>query len=338
MLELINIHKSYQGQPLLRGISFTVEAGETVCLLGPSGSGKSTLLRVIAGLENPGEGRICWNGENLDSVPAHRRGFWLVFQDYALFPHLSVAENVAFGLKMQNLADADINLRVVAILKLVNLNGFGDRHVTELSGGEQQRVALARCLAPNPRLLMFDEPLGALDRNLREHLMIELRHILKESGAPAIYVTHDQEEAFTLADRVLLLHDGKIMRSGYPGQVWSDPGSVWVAQFLNAGNVIAGTVKSAKKPFKVETLAGVFELECEHAHSTGETIQLLVPQRGVQQVANGSVSGVVTEAIFRQEGFKITLENGLVFYIPHAVQVGEKIHLSIPATGIKCLS
>ncbi|MDP2995121.1 MAG: ABC transporter ATP-binding protein, partial [Anaerolineales bacterium] len=232
MLELIDIHKSYEGQPLLSGISFTVAAGETVCLLGPSGSGKSTLLRIIAGLETPEQGQVRWDGEDLVPVPVHRRSFGLVFQDYALFPHLNVAENVAFGLKMQNLAGAGTNLRVASILEMVNLTGFGDRRVTDLSGGEQQRVALARALAPNPRLLMFDEPLGALDRSLREQLMDELRRILHESGVPAIYVTHDQEEAFTLADRVLLLHDGGIVRSGTPEQVWSDPGSVWAAQFL----------------------------------------------------------------------------------------------------------
>ena len=356
MLELIDIHKSYEGQPLLRGISFTVAAGETVCLLGPSGSGKSTLLRIISGLETPEQGQVRWDGEDLASVPVHQRSFGLVFQDYALFPHLNVAENVAFGLKMQNLAGAGINLRVANILEMVNLTGFGDRRVTDLSGGEQQRVALARALAPNPRLLMFDEPLGALDRSLREQLMDELRRILHESGVPAVYVTHDQEEAFTLADRVLLLHDGGIVRSGTPEQVWSDPGSVWAAQFLDAGNVVAGIVMSNTRPFQVETSAGVFELNCGvvpvpgrggvvpvpgrggHAHSTGEKVNLMVSRRGVRQTADGRVSGVVMDVIFRQDGFKVTLENGLDFYLPDAPRMGEKIYLSIPPTGVKCLS
>ncbi len=355
MLELIDIHKSYEGQPLLRGISFTVAAGETVCLLGPSGSGKSTLLRIIAGLETPEQGQVRWDGEDLAPVPIHRRNFGLVFQDYALFPHLNVAENVAFGLKMQNLAGAGINLRVASILEMVNLAGFGDRRVTDLSGGEQQRVALARALAPNPRLLMFDEPLGALDRSLREQLMGELRRILHESGVPAIYVTHDQEEAFSLADRVLLLHDGGIVRNGTPEQVWSDPESVWAAQFLDAGNVVAGIVMSNTRPFQVETSAGVFELNCGvvpvpgrggvvpvparggHAHSVGEKVNLLVSRRGVRQVADGRVSGVVVDVIFRQDGFNVTLDNGLDFYLPDVPQMGEKIYLTIPATGIKCL-
>jgi spermidine/putrescine transport system ATP-binding protein len=336
-VELINIHKSYEGQPLLRGISLTVAAGETVCLLGPSGSGKSTLLRIIAGLETPEQGQVCWDGEDLAAVPIHLRGFGLVFQDYALFPHLDVAENVAFGLKMQNLAAAEIDLRVADILETVNLMGFGDRPVTDLSGGEQQRVALARALAPNPRLLMFDEPLGALDRSLREQLMDELRRILHASGVPALYVTHDQEEAFTLADRVLLLHDGIIVRSGTPEQVWSDPGSVWAAQFLDAGNVVSGVVLSNTRPFQVETSVGVFDLKCSHAHSAGEKVNLLVNRRGVRLAAEGRLSGVVVDVIFRQDGFKVTLDNGLDFYLPDAPRVGEKVYLTIPAEGVKCL-
>ena len=347
MLELTDIHKSYEGKPLLNGISIAVSAGETVCLLGPSGSGKSTLLRIIAGLEIPDQGRVCWDGDDLASVPVHRRGFGLVFQDYALFPHMDVTGNVSFGLKMQNLAGAEINLRVAEILATVNLSGFGSRQVTDLSGGEQQRVALARALAPHPRLLMFDEPLGALDRNLREQLMGELRRILHASGVPAIYVTHDQEEAFTLAGRVLLLHDGLIVRSGSPEQVWSDPGSVWAAQFLDAGNVVSGTVISAPSPCRVETAFGIFELEEEdvpvsgqggHQHSPGEKVNLLIGRRNVQRGGEGGISGVVTDVVFRQDGFKVTLANGLDFYLPDAPRVGEKINLVIPKTVIKCLS
>jgi ABC-type Fe3+/spermidine/putrescine transport system ATPase subunit len=355
MLELIDIHKSYENKPLLNGINFLVSEGETVCLLGPSGSGKSTLLRIIAGLETPEQGRVSWDGVDLAPVPVHRRGFGLVFQDYALFPHMDVTRNVAFGLKMQNLAGPEIDMRVADVLAMVNLSGFGSRQVTDLSGGEQQRVALARAMAPNPRMLMFDEPLGALDRNLREQLMQELRRILHESGVPAIYVTHDQEEAFTLADRVFLLHEGLIVRSGTPEQVWSDPGSVWAAQFLDAGNVVEGTILSAAPPCKVETPVGVFELECNsvsvsayhpeslsgrvgHIHSAGEKIAILLSRRGVLRATQGSISGIVVDVIFRQDGFKVTLANGLDFYLPDAPRVGEQISLSIPKTGIKCLA
>jgi ABC-type Fe3+/spermidine/putrescine transport system ATPase subunit len=356
MLELVDIHKGYEGKPLLNGVSARVAAGETVCLLGPSGSGKSTLLRIIAGLETPEQGRVCWDGVDLAPIPVHRRSFGLVFQDYALFPHMDVARNVAFGLKMQKLAGAEIDLRVADALAMVNLSDFGSRRITDLSGGEQQRVALARALAPHPRLLMLDEPLGALDRNLRAQLMSELRRILHASGVPAIYVTHDQEEAFTLADRVLLLHDGKIVLSGKPERVWSDPGSVWAAQFLDAGNVVEGTIISIKPPYRVETPVGIFELgrdvvpvpvrdevvpspgKVGQAHSKGEKVNVLISRRGVLQGAQGNVSGVVVDVIFRQDGFKVTLANGLDFYLPDAPKVGEKINLIIPQAAIKCLS
>src|SRR5512144_505172 len=231
MLEVRDIHKTYEAQPLLEGVSFTVSPAETVCLLGPSGSGKSTLLRIIAGLEAPESGQVIWDGKDLASTPAHLRDFGLVFQDYALFPHLTVAENVAFGLKMRALPRDQIASRVNETLEIVNLQPLASRQVTDLSGGEQQRVALARALAPRPRLLMFDEPLGALDRTLREDLLKELRTILRQTNIPAIYVTHDQEEAFALADRVLILHDGFILREGTPADVWANPETAFVAKF-----------------------------------------------------------------------------------------------------------
>jgi spermidine/putrescine transport system ATP-binding protein len=337
MLELIDIHKSYEGQPLLRGISFTVAAGETVCLLGPSGGGKSTLLRLIAGLESLDGGRVLWDGQDLASVPAHRRLFGLVFQDYALFPHLDVRANVAFGLKMQALPDSQVELRVEEVLSTVDMAGFAQRPVTDLSGGEQQRVALARALAPHPRLLMFDEPLGALDHNLRQQLMDELRRILHLSGVPAIYVTHDQEEAFSLADRVLLLHEGAILRSGTPQEVWSAPGTVWAAQFLDAGNVIAGTVVSNASPYQVETSAGTLRLDCGHDHSLGDKVNLLVVRSGVRQSADGEVGGTVVDVLFRQDGYKITLDNGLTFYLEAAPKMGEAIRLEVSASRVQCL-
>jgi spermidine/putrescine transport system ATP-binding protein len=232
MLTLNNIHKSYEGKPLLKGISLSVAQGETLCLLGPSGSGKSTLLRIIAGLEEAEAGNVFWQGTSLADTPSHLRNFGLIFQDYALFPHLNVFENVAFGLKMQKTPKDEIQQRVTESLRQVDLAGFESRRVTELSGGEQQRVALARALAPRPRLLMFDEPLGALDRRLRERLIAEIREILGRSGVPAIYVTHDHGEAFALAQRVILLNQGEIAQSGSPAEITSQPASAWVAEFL----------------------------------------------------------------------------------------------------------
>jgi ABC-type Fe3+/spermidine/putrescine transport system ATPase subunit len=338
MLEVINLHKSYEGAPLLCGISFTVAEDETICLLGPSGSGKSTLLRIIAGLESPEQGSVRWEGQDLASIPAHRRGFGLVFQDYALFPHLNVIDNVAFGLKMLDLPREEIELRVTNVLEKVNLSGFENRRVTELSGGEQQRVALARALAPKPHLLMLDEPLGAMDRNLRERLIEELRQILHASHIPAVYVTHDQEEAFTVADRILLLHDGEIVRDGSPQAVWNNPGSAWAARFLDVGNVIEGVINASAGALQIETSAGVFELACGHAHKVGEHINILIRPQGVRRNVEGNLHGVVSDAVFHQDRFKVTLESGLFFYLSEAPGIGEGIRLKVSPEAVQCLS
>lgn len=338
MLTVENVYKSYEGKPLLSGVSFTVQAGETVCLLGPSGSGKSTLLRMIAGLEAPEAGRILWQGEDLAAVPAHARKFGLLFQDYALFPHLNVAENIAFGLRMQGWPEEQIKLRVAKMLEQVNLAGFERRRVTDLSGGEQQRVALARMLAPQPRLLLFDEPLGALDRLLRDELLEDLRHLLRESGVPALYVTHDQEEAFAIADRLLLLHEGRIVQQGTPYQVTTQPASAWVARFLALGNLLDGQVEEATaQGWRVHTSAGLFWVQCGHAHRLGETLHLLVRRERVRTDPQGSVRARVEDVVFQRSFYKVRLANGLVFYLPEAPQIGEEICLTLFTDAVQCL-
>jgi ABC-type Fe3+/spermidine/putrescine transport system ATPase subunit len=254
-LQVLNIKKEYEGSPLLKGISLEVGKGEVLCLLGRSGSGKSTLLRIIAGIETAESGQVLWNGEDMCGVPTHLRRFGLMFQDYALFPHLTVRGNIAFGLRMQGLANDEIDRKVNEALERVNLVGFGDRNVTDLSGGEQQRVALARALAPSPRLLMLDEPLAALDRALRAQLQEELREVLHASNIPAIYVTHDQDEALALSDRLALLNEGEIVQSGCPEELYREPRNAWVAGFLGMENLIPGTV-STSEPLSVNTMFG----------------------------------------------------------------------------------
>ncbi len=244
MLSVRNLTKEYENQPLLCGVSFDVQQGETICLLGRSGSGKSTILRIIAGIETPESGDVYWDGQNLKDIPVHKRQFGFMFQDYALFPHKDVFENVAFGLKMKNFPEDLIEEKVKAVLSKLKMDKFSHRQVSDLSGGEQQRVALARSLAPEPRLLMLDEPLGALDRNLREQLMGELRLILHESGIPAIYVTHDQEEAFTIGDRLVLLNEGNIIQDAPPEIVYQYPKNSWVANFIGLSNLIEGSILS----------------------------------------------------------------------------------------------
>lgn len=336
MLEVHHIFKTYEGKPLLKDISFKVDTGETICLLGASGSGKSTLLRIIAGLEDEDSGFVSFNGIDLTSTPPHLRDFGLVFQDYALFPHLNVNENVAFGLRMRRLPQEEIKQRVVKSLGTVNLDGFENRQVTDLSGGEQQRVALARVLATRPRLLMFDEPLGALDRTLREDLLNELRSILHQTNIPAIYVTHDQEEAFTIADRVLILHEGEIIRAGTPAEVWANPESAFVAGFLGLGNVIEGKVieQTRNGEWKVESGFGVFAVHCEHKHSKGENIHLLARPLSAEKEPN-VIQGIVTDVIFQQDRFKVTLDNGLYVYLSNTPKVGEKSEVRV---RVECLA
>ncbi len=237
-LEVRDVRKSFGAQPAVDGVSFTLAAGEVLALLGPSGSGKSTLLGLIAGLDAPDAGEICWAGQPLLGVPVHQRGFGLMFQDYALFPHKDVAANVGFGLRMQNQSRAATAKGVAEALKLVGLSGFEKRDVNTLSGGEQQRVALARALAPRPRLLMLDEPLGAIDRALRERLLEELHGILRGLKQTTVYVTHDQEEAFALADQVLILHQGRVAQAGPPAEVYARPVSRFVAEFLGLHNLL----------------------------------------------------------------------------------------------------
>ena len=335
MLELRHIHKTYEGSPLLTDISFNVDTGETICLLGASGSGKSTLLRMIAGLEEPDSGNILFNGMDLAATPPHLRDFGLVFQDYALFPHLNVNDNVAFGLRMRRLPPGEIRERVAEALELVSLSEFGQRRVTDLSGGEQQRVALARALAIRPRLLMFDEPLGALDKKLKDGLLEELRAILHRTQIPAIYVTHDQEEAFTIADRILILHDGQIVREGTPAEVWAHPQSAYVAGFLGLGKVFEGAVMGQQNgEWQVESGFGIFHVRCNHKHSRGEKVHLLARPFKVQDDAN-AVSGVVTDVIFQQDRYKVTFDNGLFVYLDAPPKVGEHVTVRVK---VECLA
>ena len=348
MLTIKKIEKSYEGKPLLNGVSFEVREHETVCLLGPSGSGKSTLLRIIAGLEESESGDVLWKETSLKDTPAHLRRFGLMFQDYALFPHRNVAENIAFGLRMQNLPDKEIKTRVQQALDTIDMAQFGGRKVTELSGGEQQRVALARALAPNPRLLMLDEPLGALDRTLREQLSTELRRILHDTRIPAIYVTHDQEEAYAIADRLLLLHEGIIVQSGRPHEFYHHPRNVWVAKFFGMGNLIKGKVIS-HSPLAVETSLGLIEASCDRDRysppNIGEKTTLLFRPTQAHQSSGANknlITGRVLDQVFQGENYRITLQiNNSVpefnVILPQPAEVGTELQVYYQPDVVLCL-
>ncbi|MFD5629574.1 ABC transporter ATP-binding protein [Streptomyces sp. NPDC127072] len=242
LLSLETATVRFGGRAVLDEVGLGVAEHEIVCVLGPSGSGKSTLLRAVAGLQSLDAGRVLLDGRDQVGVPAHRRGVGLMFQDHQLFPQRDVGGNVAFGLRMHGAGKGEQARRVGELLDLVGLPGAERRAVAALSGGEQQRVALARALAPRPRLLMLDEPLGQLDRSLRERLVVELRELFGELGTTVLAVTHDQGEAFALADRVVVMRDGRIAQSGTPLEVWQHPADEFVARFLGFDNVVEATV------------------------------------------------------------------------------------------------
>ena len=293
LLQVSHVVKSFGATSVLRDVSFDVARGEIVCLLGPSGCGKSTLLNIIAGLEHADSGSVFVNGEDISGTPVHRRGFGLMFQGLALFPHRNVADNIAFGLRMAQQDKTAISQRVAEVLELVGLAGFEKRDVNQLSGGEQQRVALARSLAPRPKLLMLDEPLSSLDRALRERLMDELREILTHVGQTAIYVTHDQQEAFALSDRMVILNAGQIAQSGAPRDIYQYPADAFVARFLGQTNLLAGTVRAVDKHL-VHTAIGPLVLENESCNEGTVTV-LVRPDAALINGEANRIAGTLYE-------------------------------------------
>ncbi len=255
-LEVDHVTVRYGAVAAVDDVSLGVAAGEVCAVLGPSGSGKSTLLRAVAGLETPASGRISYAGRDLHGVPPHRRGFALMFQDGQLFPHLSVADNVAYALRVRRRPRAERTDRVAELLELVGLGGYADRLPAELSGGERQRVALARSLAANPRLLLLDEPLAALDRHLRERLADDLRAILRAAGTTALLVTHDAEEAFAVADRMAVLREGRLVQSGGLDEVWRAPVDAVTARFLGYATVLEPAAARSLLAHAAEAPAG----------------------------------------------------------------------------------
>ncbi|NLE45957.1 MAG: ABC transporter ATP-binding protein [Chloroflexi bacterium] len=346
LLEIQHLTKSYPDGWRLDDITFAVERGEIMCLLGPSGCGKTTLLRLIAGLERPEHGRLVLAGRDVTDVPTHLRGLGLMFQEYALFPHQDVFGNVAFGLRMHGLSGAALRARVDDVLELVGLAGFEKRDVAQLSGGERQRVALARSLAPEPALLMLDEPLGALDRAMRERLLDELPGILQRAGVTAITVTHDQEEAFAIADRLVLMNAGCIVQSGRPEAVYRHPASNWVAHFLGLTNVLDAHLLEGQR---VETSVGTLVLRPDAALellSEGEVSLLIRPEAArIGCGAVNAVEGTVLERSFRGEYYRVRMRHvsdvELTFTFPADSElppVGEVLPLTLDPNGMTLVS
>ncbi len=315
MLKIEHISYAYGELEVLRDVSLSIEEGEILCLLGPSGCGKTTLLRIIAGLETGYQGNITLLGDDLVNVPVYQRGFGLMFQDFALFPHMSIGENVAYGLKRQGVSKRDISKRTNEILNRVGLGSFGNRDVNMLSGGQKQRVALARSLAPNPKLLMLDEPLGSLDALLREQLIIELRDIIKSVGLTSIYVTHDQTEAYAIADRIIVMNQGQIEQIDTAQKLYFSPQTEFVARFLGLSNIFSlptnpifdSFINSSGKDFGLAKAILI--------HPAGIHVLDDLPSEDIL------MSGVIEKAVFRGGSFQLHIRlNHDVLLITSTVQ------------------
>lgn len=292
--------------------SLIVGDDERVAIMGPSGAGKSTLLRAIAGLLDPVSGRILVDGVDHTHVPPHQRRIGLMFQDYALFPHLDVASNVGYGLRMAGIGMPERRQRIDELLALVGLEAHADRRIDGLSGGEQQRVALARTLAPRPDVVLLDEPLGSLDQSLKEDLLVQTRAILARLGIPALYVTHDRLEAEAFADRIAIMRGGRLLRVGTPEHLWREPQTEFIARFMGHRNVIDGSL-------------------------VGRPGRVVVMDRAIATDATGPIEGRVTACAFQDGRYSATMAVGpeiLTFHTPERVEVGHTVSVSIDPAGI----
>lgn len=323
-LSLQNISKQYGATPAVKELSLEVERGEFFGLLGPSGCGKTTTLRMIAGLETPDSGIIEFDGRDITRLSPERRGFGMVFQNYALFPHLNVSENVAFGLKARRRAKDEVKQKVADALALVQLPGYEARRVDELSGGQQQRVAIARAIAIEPALLLFDEPLSNLDVSLREETRGELRELVKRLGLTAIYVTHDQDEAFALCDRISIMSEGRILQTGTPQKLYEQPANMTVARFLGRNNLFKAMrlSKQGESQGEFKTLEG------------GHTLYLPVNGKDLAPINQPSMLAIRPEYISITQGASFPADNVLRATVVEVNFAGATTTVKLDAEGL----
>jgi ABC-type Fe3+/spermidine/putrescine transport system ATPase subunit len=338
VLKLTGLSKCYDG-PAVRDVFLTLEKGKILSLLGPSGCGKTTFLRLVAGLETPDQGRVILDGVDITDLQPHKRQIGMMFQEFALFPHKSVFENVAFGLQMQPLSHEQVTDRTEKMLSLVGLTDFSARNVSDLSGGERQRVALARSLAPRPKLLLLDEPLGALDRALRERLLSEIHTILKTLEMTAVFVTHDQTEALTVGDQVAVMHQGCFVQLDTPESLYLHPKSIFVAEFLGYKNIWKGRVTDDGR---VETLFGTWPV-AQGKFTPGQTLTVVLPADSVrpskETIKNDperTLWGKIASRLFTGQNYRIKVavdeERFITCDLPTqqtAPSVGERIQVRL---------
>jgi len=310
-LRLKNVVKTYARSVTIGPVSLDVGAGEFISLLGPSGAGKTTLLRCVAGFETISEGAIELNGSDVSSLPAHRRNVGLVFQNYSLFPHLSVFNNVAFGLKLRHVAKAEIETRVASALAAVKLEGVEERRPSELSGGQQQRVAIARSLVLEPSILLLDEPLSNLDLKLRVQMRQELRNLQRRVGTTFIYVTHDQTEAMAMSDRIVVLSAGKVVQVGTPEDIYRRPATRFVADFIGGANLVSGRVVSLE-PGRLQGSGGIpFDARLPAGAAIGDSVTVAIRAEDigiVPDIADSHFAGTVISTTFLGDRYEVEVE------------------------------
>ncbi|MBR3932425.1 MAG: ABC transporter ATP-binding protein [Clostridia bacterium] len=330
LIELKNLCKTFDDTEVLKNINLYINENEFLTLLGPSGCGKSTLLRLIAGFETPTSGDIHFEGKDLVSVEPYERKVNTVFQKYALFPHLNVFDNIAFGLKIKKMDKDQIEKKVKRVLELVNLKGFEERSIDSLSGGQQQRIAIARAIVNEPKVLLLDEPLAALDLKLRQGMQLELKNMQRELGITFLYVTHDQEEALTMSDTIVVMKEGTIQQIGTPTDIYNEPKNAYVADFIGESNIISGIMKE-------DFLVNIFntDFECvDTGFEKDEPVDVVIRPEDVYilEADKGKVSGIVESVLFKGVHYEMVIESNGFKWLVHDTakfDVGKEVSLLV---------
>ncbi len=340
LIDLVNISKSFDGELVLDDLNLSVKENEFVTLLGPSGCGKTTTLRIIGGFEKPDTGKVIFSGQDITNLPPNKRQLNTVFQKYALFPHMNISENIAFGLKIKNKPKSYIQDKIKYALKLVNLDGYENRTVDSLSGGQQQRIAIARAIVNEPKLLLLDEPLGALDLKLRQDMQYELIRMKRELGITFIYVTHDQEEALTMSDYIVVMNQGYIQQMGTPEQIYNEPENAFVADFIGDSNILGGTMIRDEL---VEILGARFDC-VDKGFGNNTPVDVVIRPEDVELVApeQGTLVGTCSHLIFKGVHYEmeVTTPDGFEWLV-HSTKlcpVGQKVGIHVDPFNIQIMN